>query len=140
MKIKNALYFFSIIGCMALFSPEGHSMEEEIKIDPSYKVSSHRVQIASYVATQGKEDGHKEFNRLAGIASHMKDFPAYLVQEKESSWIRLHLQCENEPAAQQLVGKLEPLLRNGTHAVKPGTVTMGQNLPLQFAIRHIWEE
>jgi hypothetical protein len=140
MKIKYLLSFLISAICISLFSSSSYSMTEEETIDPSYSKGAFRIQIYSYLNSQGIEDGHKEFDRLAEKAPLMKNYPAYIVHELKSKWNRGHLVCADALAAQTLAEAIGPVLGNGTHVVAPGTVTKNQDLTLKFAIRHVWPE
>jgi hypothetical protein len=131
MTLKNSFYLLSTIGCLALFSEKSHGMEDAL--------NSHRVQTFSILKSQGVQAGHDELERQAKIAPSMKNYLAYLIQEKDSKWIRGQLKCSSETEANQLVQTLKTKITTGPMVVKPQESTSGQKLPFQSLERHYWK-
>jgi len=141
MKIKNTLSIYILLIGTTLLSSPSRAMDDSEGIDKNFSVHTPRVQLFSYVKSQGLQDGHGEFNRLAEQAPRIKGYPAFVVQEdpSRSKWIRGQLQCKSEPEATELAQDIEKILNKGVHVVPPGTVTKGQDFPLHAAIRHTWK-
>ncbi len=132
MTMRSSFYLLSTIGCLILMSEKGHAMDEDA-------LKSFRVQTFSIKKSQGMDAGHKELDRQAKIASAMKSYSAYLVQEENSEWIRGQLKCSNEGAANKLVQELSQKLTTGPMVVKPQNVTTGQHLRFKSSERHYWK-
>lgn len=132
MTVKKSLYLLSAMSCLALFTQQAHAMDEDA-------LSSFRVQTFSIPKKDGKDAGHNELERQAKICPAMKSYTAYLVTEKDSTWIRGQLKCPSEFAATQLAKDLSVKLTSGPMVVKPHNVTTGQKLLFESLERHYWK-
>ena len=139
MKFKK-LPLCAIIGCFSLFSSLSYSMEER---DQNYSVNNYRIQLSSFIGKETRNEtiqaGHQEFKYLANKAPEIKKWLAHIVKETGSKWYRTQITLDNQQNAAALVIILEAELKKGVHVVPPGTVSLLQNFPLEFAIPHYWE-